>query len=279
MDSGFSIQGAVLEVLRELARGAVAYAPRLVTGAIVLVIGWLLASLARWVVSTALHRAGADAALERAGLLDSFRRIGIPEPSRVLLPAILFWLTVLVFVQSAARMVGLEQIAAGVQGFFAFLPNLFSAGVILLLGNAFGQFLGRAVTTYARDSGLAFAQSLGAFISGFALFVVAIIAMGQLQIDTRILNILTIVVFSGLALGFGLTFGLGTRDTTRNLVAGFYARRLFGAGQQVEIAGERGRVRTISAMQTVLERDDQTIALPNTHFLDHVVRRDDAISS
>jgi hypothetical protein len=275
MDHSFTIQGAVMQVLRQLGQGAVDYAPRLITALILALIGWLVAKLLQFVLSQAMHRAGADAALEKAGLMDSFTRLGVHEPMRRVLPAMLFWLALLVFLQSAALMVGLTQIANGITGFFEFLPNLFSALVIVVLGNAFGQFLGRAVTGYARESGVAFARSLGSFVAGFTLFVVAIIALGQLRVDTRILNILTIVVFSGLALGFGLTFGLGTRDTTRNLVAGFYARRLFGAGQSVEIAGQRGTLRAISAMQTVLDADGQTIAVPNTAFLEQVVRRDD----
>jgi small-conductance mechanosensitive channel len=103
--------------------------------------------------------------------------------------------------------------------------------------------------------------------------VAVIIALGQLRVDTRILNILTIVILSGASLAFALTFGLGTRDTTRNLIAGFYARRLFGAGEDLELAGERGTLRSISATQTVLESAGMTVAVPNSTFLEQVIRR------
>ncbi len=73
--------------------------------------------------------------------------------------------------------------------------------------------------------------------------------------------------------------GRKARDTTRNLVAGFYARRRFGAGQSVEIAGQRGTLRAITAMQTVLDADGQTIAVPNTAFLEQVARRDNRVAT
>ena len=38
-----------------------------------------------------------------------------------------------------------------------------------------------------------------------------------------------------------LTFGLGTRDITRNIVAGYYVRKLFKVGDSVEVAGEKDR--------------------------------------
>jgi hypothetical protein len=275
MNQGFSIQGAVSQVLTQLGQGAVAFAPRLITALILTLIGWLIATLCRIALSQLFHRIGADAALERAGLMDSFRRLGVTEPMRRVVPGMLFWLAMLIFLQSAADMVGLTAISAGITGFFAFLPNLFSALIIVVLGNAFGQFLGKAVGNYARDSGLAFARSLGSAVSSFTLFVVAIVALGQLHVDTRILNILTIVVFSGLALAFGLTFGLGTRDTTRHMIAGFYARRVFGAGQRIEIAGQTGTLRAITSIQTLLDAEGKTIAVPNGTFLGQVVRRDE----
>ncbi len=276
MESTFTIQGAVLQVLQQLGTGAVNFAPRLVTALILTLIGWAIASIARFTLEQVMQRAGADAALERAGLMDSFRRLGVREPMRGMVPAMLFWLTLLLFVQSAADMVGLKTISDGITGFFAFLPNLLSAAIIVVLGNALGQFLGQAVTNYARDSGLAFARSLGSALSSFTLFVVAIVALGQLKVDTRILNILTIVIFSGLALAFGLSFGLGTRDATRNLIAGFYARRVFGAGQTLEVDGRRGVIAAISAQQTLLEADGATIAVPNTALIEQAVRREEA---
>ncbi len=277
MTQTFSIRDALLQVLGQLGQGAISFAPRFITALILVLIGWIIAVILRMVLSQVFQRIGADAAIERAGLMDSFRRIGLNEPMRVLVPALLFWLVMLLFIQSAADMVGMKQISDGITGFFAFLPNVLSAFVILVLGNAFGQFLGKIATNYARDSGLAFARSLGSALSGFTLFVVSIVALGQLHVDTRILNILTIVIFSGLALAFGLTFGLGTRDTTRHLVAGFYARRHFGAGQRVEIAGQSGTLRSISAVQTLLDANGRTVAVPNATFLDQVVHRDDAV--
>lgn len=279
METTFTIKGAVLQVLQQLGNGAVSFAPRLITALILTLIGWAVAAICRMILSQVMHRVGADAALERAGLMASFQRLGVREPMRRVVPAMLFWLALLIFIQSAAQMVGLTTISDGITGFFAFLPNLFSAMIILVLGNALGQFLGNAATNYARDSGLAFARSLGSALSSFTLFVVAIVALGQLKVDTRILNILTIVIFSGLALAFGLSFGLGTRDATRNLIAGFYARRVFGAGQQLEVNGQRGVVSAIAAQQTLLDTEGGTIVVPNTALIEQTVRREEIASA
>lgn len=273
MEQGFTIQGALADVLGSLAAGAVAYAPRLVTATVLVLIGLAIAKIVAVVLGQVFYRARLNQLIERSGLRESLERVGIHDVSRRFLPGVVFWLAMLVFLQAAATMVGLDQIAAGIAGFFAFLPNLFSAVLILLLGSMLARFLARAVTEYARESGVGFARSLGSAISTFVLGVVAIIVLGQLQVDTRILNILTIVIFAGLSLGFALTFGLGTRDATRNMIAGFYARRIFTAGERIEISGARGVLRGITTTQTLLESEGAMLAVPNSAFFEQTVGR------
>jgi hypothetical protein len=262
-----------LNVLQDLLGTATDFAPRIITAIVVFLIGLLLAKIFEKLFHLALSRLRFDSLMERAGLIDSLRRLGIrAEPSRFL-PRIIFWLAILVFLQSATREAGLASIADAISALFGFLPNLISAALIMILGTSLGQFLSRIVTNSARESGLSLARALGGAVSGLVLIVTVIIALAQLKVDTRILNILTIVIFSGFSLAFALTFGLGSREATKNMIAGFYARRLFRAGQEVELSGERGTLRSITTTQTIIESDGKTVAIPNSVFLDQVVYR------
>ncbi len=76
-----------------------------------------------------------------------------------------------------------------------------------------------------------------------------------------------------MALGFGLSLGLGTREITRNILAGFYARKVFRIGEEMEIAGERGTLKAITPTQTLLERDNRTIAVANSVYLEDPVKQ------
>lgn len=71
---------------------------------------------------------------------------------------------------------------------------------------------------------------LGSIVSGFILFIVAAMAIGQLEFDTEMVRIATACVLGGFALAFALSVGLGTREITRNVLSGFYARKLFNPG-------------------------------------------------
>jgi small-conductance mechanosensitive channel len=134
------------------------------------------------------------------------------------------------------------------------------------------QFAGRTVTQAAEESGIEFARSLGSLVAGLILFIVGIMAISQLRIDTDMVRIVTICILSGLALAFGLSIGLGTRDITRNVLAGFYARKVFRPGDPLEIKGDRGVLKAITATQTLIEQESGLVVVANSTFLDETIR-------
>ena len=93
-------------------------------------------------------------------------------------------------------------------------------------------------------------------------------ALGELEIDTFMVRELSLVLLGGVTVAFALSFGLGSRDVTRNLLAGFYVRRLFKVGEEIEIQGHRGVLEAITPTQTLLREGDRTVVLSNAMFLD-----------
>ncbi|MGH9253137.1 MAG: hypothetical protein ACRD3C_01050 [Vicinamibacterales bacterium] len=133
------------------------------------------------------------------------------------------------------------------------------------------QFVGRTVTRAAEESGIEFARSLGNLVSGFILFVVGVMAVGQLRFGTEMVRIVTICTLSAFALAFGLSVGLGARDITRNVLAGFYARKIFSPGDRLAVRGERGVLKAITATQILIEQETGLVAVANSAFLDETV--------
>ena len=144
--------------------------------------------------------------------------------------------------------------------------------LLLVVGTSVSQFAGRTVTQAAEESGIEFARPLGRVVSALILFIVGVMAIGQLRFDTDMVRIVTICTLSGLALAFGLSVGMGTRDITRNLMAGFYARKIFSPGDTLEIKGERGTLKAITATQTLIEQQTGFVVVANSAFLDEIIR-------
>jgi hypothetical protein len=124
------------------------------------------------------------------------------------------------------------------------------------------------VTQAAENSKLDSAPALGRLVSALIIFLVAMMAIGQLKIDTEMVRIVTSFVLGAAALGFGLAFGLGTWDIVKNLVTGFYTRRLLSVGKSLTIAGQSGVLTAIGPTHAVLFNEGREIFVANAKFLE-----------
>jgi hypothetical protein len=109
---------------------------------------------------------------------------------------------------------------------------------------------------------------LGKLVSALIIFLVAMMAIGQLKIDTEMVRIVTSFVLGAAALGFGLAFGLGTREVIRNIVTGFYTRKLLAVGNNLTIAGQSGTLTAITPTHAVLNSGVHQILVANATFLE-----------
>jgi small-conductance mechanosensitive channel len=248
--------------------------PRAV-GGVLAVVGLVLTAkiVARW-AAVVCRRVRIDGLAESSGLTALLKRVGVSEPASSWIPRLVYAGLLMLFAQTAATVLGLTPIADSIRAFFAYLPNVVAALVILLAGMAAADFAGGAVRRAAQDSGIDVAPTLGSLASALILFVSGIMAVSQLQIDTDMIRIVTICALGGLALAFALSLGLGSRDVTRGMIAGFYARKQLKPGDQVTVSGRVGRLVTITPTQTLIDTSDGTVvAVPNAVYLESLVEQ------
>jgi hypothetical protein len=267
------IRDQFIAVYQGVVESLIAWTPRVVLAVVFILAALIVARILERVVRGLLVRLKFDSLLERVGVDQALQKIGIRESINVVIPRILYYLLLVLFAQTAADAIGLVAVSNAISSFMGYLPNLIAALLIVMLGGAAAQFAGRAVTEAASNSGIEFASSLGSVVSGVLFFVLGIMAVGQLQIDTEIVRVVTTALLAGLALAFGLAFGLGCREVTRNMIAGFYARKVFELGREIEIRGERGELKSITPTQTLLQQGDRVVAVANSTFLDGVVKQ------
>jgi len=263
---------ALLQIALDLQQTVVSAVPRVLTGIVVLIAMLLAAKLVERVLRVLLTRLRFDSLLEQAGVDKSLHRMGIRQSLNVVLPRLAYFLLLFLFARTAADAFGLTAISEAIASMFAYLPNVVAAILLVVVGSSVSQFVGRAVTQAAEDSGIEFARQLGSLVAGLILFIVGVMAIGQLRFDTDMVRIVTICTLSGLALAFGVSVGLGSRDITRNILAGFYARKIFHPGDPIEVRGHRGVLRGITATQTVIEQDAGLVSVANAVFLDETIR-------
>ncbi|MGH9310330.1 MAG: mechanosensitive ion channel family protein [Vicinamibacterales bacterium] len=265
------MQQQLLQIVRDLQHTLVTAIPRVLVFLIVVVALVLAAKVVERVLRAVLIRIRFDSLLEHAGADKVLHRLGIRQSLNYVLPRLAYFLLLFLFARTAADAFGLTAISQAIASMFAYLPNVVAAVLIVVVGTAVSQFAGQTVTQAADESGIEFARPLGTLVSSLILFVVGVMAIGQLRFDTDMVRIVTICTLSGIALAFGLSVGLGTRDITRNVLAGFYARKIFRPGDPLEIRGRRGVLKAITTTQTLIEQETGIVVIANTVFLDEAI--------
>ncbi len=243
--------------------------PRAVAGLLVVIGLVLLAKALARLAAVISRRLRVDALGDTLGLTPMLARVGVVDPASVWLPRLIYVALLMLFAQTAATVLGLTPIADSIRAFFGYLPNVIAAIAVLLGGTAASDFAGGAVRRSAENSGIDMAGTLGGVASALVLFVAGIMALAQLEIDTDMIRVVTICALSGIALAFGLSLGLGSRDVTRSMIAGFYARKLLRPGDTVTVGDHTGTLVMITPTQTVIQVPAQAdLAVPNGVFLD-----------
>lgn len=261
------IKSQLVQTYENLVGDLIGAAPLIISGIILVFVAWVVAKIFEKGVRLLMVRAKFDNLLGRVGIDTALQQLGLRQSLSDVVPRVVYFLLLFLFARSLADTLGLDAISGAIGAFLGFVPNIVAALLILLVGSALGRFAGAAVARSAEGSGLEFGPALGRALSGVVLFVAVIMAITQLNIDTDIVRLVTALSMAGAALAFGLSFGLGSRSVVSNILAGFYVKRLFAPGTELEIDGRRGVVTAVSTTSTIVENGDQELVFANQTLL------------
>lgn len=265
---------AVWDPLQNLGDRAAAFLPNLVAAAVILAIGYVVSAVLRRLSGGTLRRMGLDEATRRIGVRSNLDRAGIRSNVSDIIGTLVFWLFMLTFVISAAETMGLRDVSRTIDAFVRYLPNVIGAGVIVVVGLAIAHFVRGVVRSATSSLGLDYARGLSNLAYGVLVVVIASLAVGQLRINTALLDRLVEILLIASGGALGLALGLGTRDIAKQIVAGVYARDLFPAGAQLTIGEERGSLEEVGAVCMRLRTGDgRVLYVPNALITERVVEQ------
>ena len=147
---------------------------------------------------------------------------------------------------------------------------MFVALALLVAGIAIGQIVRRHADRLAGQMDIP--GPVGALAEALIIGVFAVTALAQLGIPTQVLMLLAAILLGAVALTLALAFGIGGRDTSREVSARRYVEGSFAIGEDISVAGKRGRITAIEPTGTVLETSDGTrVRVPNSQLVASVV--------
>jgi Conserved TM helix len=181
------------------------FLPKLLGFLLILIIGYFIAKVLARILSGILERVGFDRAVERGGIKTALEKSKYDASD--ILAKIVFYVGMLFVLQLAFGVFGPNPISDLIKGVIAYLPNVFVAIIIIVVGAAIAAAVKEILE--ASLGGLSYGRTL-AFAAATAILVIAAFAaLDQLEIAPTIVNglflaMLAIVVGSAVvAIGGG----------------------------------------------------------------------------
>ncbi len=249
-------------VFTELLARFSAAIPKLIFALLVLLIGWLIAKTVRKLMHRILAGMGVDRLAERLNDIDLVQRSGMRIAISGVLSQMLYYLLMLGFVIFATDILGIPAITQMVRDLVDYLPALFSAFVLFLLGLFLADMVRGIALAACQSMGLPSAKIISTAIFYFLFITAAISALAQARINTGFMAINLSIIIGTLALAFAVGYGLASRDLLANYLAGGYNRNKVQIGDDVRIIGMRGKVITMDATSLTLQTPGSEIIIP-----------------
>lgn len=223
--------------------------PKVIGFAVIVVVGWLLSSLVEKGIAALLRAVKFNDLAGRSGLSDFVGKMGTATDPAGMIGLVAKWFIRLIALVVAFDALGLPAVSEVLRELLLWLPNVVVALVVLVIGGLAARALSNLVRASAAEAGLGSSALLGKVAAALVWAFAIVVAVNQIGIASTLVNTLFMAFVGAIALGLGLAFGLGGRETAGQILAKWYASAQDKSGQLAHAAEAGGRIARENAQQ------------------------------
>ncbi len=264
---------AVMEAFAHLRNAVTGVIPNVIGALVILGAGYFISKIAQKIIVGVLRKVGLDRASSAVGTTTLLESVNVRATPSAIVGALMFWFFMLVFLIAATDTLGLETVSATAASVAEYFPNVIAALAILVIGALGARIAREAVRNGAERIGVEFAGPLAQVVYGALLVVIVSLAVGQLRIETALVDRTVEVILLAGGAAFAITLGLGTRDVAKNLIAGMYARDIYRPHMTMTVGSNSGTVEEVGTVNTrIRTTTGEAIYIPNGQLMETIVR-------
>ena len=238
-------------------------APTILGAIAILIIGWLIAKLIRYLVKKGLKTIRIDELSDKVGLTQILNQFNIKVKLSAFLAGFCYWLVILLFIISASESLGFTVVSNEIGKLVSYFPQLLSALIILVVGVVAANMIKKAVLSATNSIGISGAKVIGNIVFYVLLIFIVITSLNQAGIDTSLITSNVVIIMGAVLLAFSIAYGFAARDILTNMLSSFYGKDRFRQGQTIKINDITGEVIKIDSIAiTLLTDDDRKIIIP-----------------
>jgi hypothetical protein len=267
----YRIQDALMKSFENFGTAIANYVPIIISALVILLVGWIISKIVAKVVLKALEIIKLDDVLNKIGLDKMLAKIKDGLSAAKILSKVVYYILMLLFVTSAAQVLGWDMITNGIASFISYIPTLSVALVIFVVGVYIAELIKNMIYTAANSIGVSGAKAIANIVYYLLFIFIAITALNQAGVDTDIITSNITLILGSLLLAFAISYGFASRNLVSNLLSSYYGKGKFTEGQRIRIGDSEGTIVKIDSISVTLQQKDQQMVFPSRRLVEEDV--------
>ena len=238
---------------------------------LVLVIGWLITKLIVFILEKALRVSKIESLSDKLNEAEIFGKPTVKLNFITIITSFVKWILLLVFFIIAADVMQWKIISVEISNLLRYLPRLFSAIVLFMVGIYIANFVKKAIYGLFQSIGLSGAKMISSLVFYGIGIIITITSLNQAGIDTSIITNNVTIVLGAFLLTFAIAFGLGSKDVVRRLLLTFYTRKNYSVGEKISINGITGEIESIENICLIVKTENGKMVIPIDEIVENRV--------
>jgi len=194
------------------------FLPNILTSILILVSGFIIAWIIRIVLGKIAKLLKIDRFFNNAGIARNLEKSGIKKSPVKVLRQLLYWTIVFIFTIFALIFLKVPVMENLLERFFLYLPNVFIASLLLIIGYLVANLVGRVILITQVNAGVKSAGILSRAVRIIIIIFAFAMAVEQLGIGRETVLIAFAITFGGIVLALSIALGLGGKDIAKDFL-------------------------------------------------------------
>lgn len=188
--------------------------PKFIAGLVIILLGIVIASILKQIVIEVLKALNVESLLKRYGVPEAREEFTWTN----ILAEIVRWFVIIIFLIPTADVWGLPQIVTILNTFLLYLPNVFVAAIIGMVGLVFARLAHDIILASIKGVSPEFSQTIASITRWSITIFILLAVLTQLGVASDLIRILFTGLVAMIAIAGGIAFGLGGQSTAKDVL-------------------------------------------------------------
>ncbi|GAA4230760.1 hypothetical protein GCM10022291_01650 [Postechiella marina] len=237
-------------------------APKILFVLAAIIIALLFIKLVVGVLRKALKAVNADKLDDKINELNLFGDKKVEFSIINILTKTLKWLMYLFLILVISDILKLNMVSEGIKSFLGYLPKLFTALIIFILGFFFANFIKKSLQSFFESIDLSGAKIVSQLVFIVLMIFISITALNRAEIETDIITENVTLILTAFLFAFALAFGLGAQKVIGDLLRTFYTRKTYEIGEKIKFNNTEGEIESIDGISITIKTKTGRTVVP-----------------